>query len=106
MAGNDATAKFFDALNDTYDAVIDGIRAANDRGHRVSAALIEEAQEGQREAIKLAQKWTEAPLDFLSLYSSLTETTTNAQAAPLRSPASGSGSWATLRRRPERCSSA
>ena len=83
MAGNDAAAKFFDALNDSYDAVIDGIRTANDRGHRASAALIEEAQEGQREAIKLAQKWAEAPLDFIGLYGSLIETTTNAQGRAL-----------------------
>ena len=83
MTGNDAATKFFDALNDSYDAVIDGIRTANDRGHRASAALIEEAQEGQREAIKLAQKWAEAPLDFIGLYGSLIETTTNAQGRAL-----------------------
>ena len=83
MAGNDAAKKFFDALNDNYDALIDSVRAANDRGHRVSTTLIEEAQEGQREAVKLAKSWAESPLDFLNFYNSLIEATTNAQGRTL-----------------------
>jgi hypothetical protein len=83
MAGNDAATKFFEAVNDTSDAVIDAIRAANDRGHRVSAAFIEQAQENQREAVELAKKFIASPLDISGFYSSVVENTTKAQGRAL-----------------------
>lgn len=79
MAGNDASGKFFDALNEGYDALVDAVRAVNDRGHRVSTALIEDAQRGQRETVDLAKKWADAPLDFVGLSGSVIDTTTKAQ---------------------------
>ena len=83
MAGNDATTKFFEALNETSDAFIDAVRAANDRNHRVSTAIIEQTQEGQREAVELAKKWIAAPFDFLGIYGSLVENSTKAQGRAL-----------------------
>lgn len=83
MAGNDAAAKLFDALNQSSDALIDAVRAANERGHRVSTALIEQAQEGQRETVQLAKKWAEAPLDVAGFYGALIESTTKAQGRTL-----------------------
>lgn len=83
MAGNEASGKFFEALNDGYDAFIDAVRAANDRGHRASTALIEEAQRGQREAVDLAKQWAAAPLDVTGFYGSLVEATTSAQGRTL-----------------------
>ena len=83
MAANEATAKLFDAMNESSDAIIDAVRAANDRGHRFSTALIEQAQESQREAVELTRKWIDAPLDFLGLLTSITETTTKAQGRAL-----------------------
>src|ERR1700694_3356944 len=83
MAGNDAATKFFEALNETSDAVIDAIRAANDRGHRVSAAFIEQAQENQREAVDLAKKFIAAPMDVSGFYSSVVENATKAQGRAL-----------------------
>ena len=83
MAANEATGKLFDAMNESSDAMIDAVRAANDRGHRFSTALIEQAQESQREAVELTRKWIDAPLDFLGLLSSMTETTTKAQGRAL-----------------------
>ncbi len=83
MAGNDAATKFFAAVNDTSDAVIDAVRAANDRGHRVQAAFIEQAQENQREAVELAKKFIAAPFDVSGLYSSVVENTTKAQGRAL-----------------------
>jgi hypothetical protein len=79
MAGNDAAQKLFEAMNESSDALIDAIRAANDRGHRFSAALIEQAQESQREAAEFARKWASAPFDVSGLFSSLVESTTKAQ---------------------------
>ena len=83
MAANEATAKLFDAMNESSDALVDAVRAANDRGHRFSTALIEQAQESQREAVELTRKWIDAPLDFLGLLTSITETTTKAQGRAL-----------------------
>lgn len=79
MAGNDAAQKFFEAMNESSDALIDGVRAASDRGHRFSAALIEQAQESQREAAEFARKWASAPFDFSGLVGSVVESTTKAQ---------------------------
>lgn len=83
MAGNDAADKLFEAWNESADALVDAIRAANDRGHRVSAALIEQAQEGQRETVELAKKWIAAPFDLMGFYSALVESTTKAQGRAL-----------------------
>jgi len=83
MAGNDTARKFFEAWNETSDAFIDAVRAANDRGHRFTTALIEEAQEGQRAAVELAKKWASAPFDFFGLYGTLIETSTKAQGRAL-----------------------
>jgi hypothetical protein len=83
MASNDAPKKFFDAVNEGYDAFIDAVRAASDRGHRVSTALIEDAQRSQRETIDLAKKWAEAPLDVVGFYSSVVDVSTRAQSRSL-----------------------
>ena len=83
MAGNDASGKFYDALNEGSDAIIDAIRAANDRNHRFATALIEEAQERQREGVDLAKKWIAAPFDFVGISSSLIESSTKSQGRAL-----------------------
>jgi len=83
MAGTDAAQKFFEALNESSDALIDGIRAANDRGHRISAAFIEQAQESQRETVEFARKWADSPLDIGGLFSAMVESTTKAQGRAL-----------------------
>lgn len=83
MTGSDAATKYIEALNQGSDAFIDAVRAANDRGHRFSTALLEQAQEGQREAVELAKKWAATPFDFFALYSSLLETTSKGQSRAL-----------------------
>ena len=83
MASEEATTKYYEALNETSDAVIDAIRAANNRGHRFTTALIEQAQENQREAAEITQKWAAAPFDMIGLMSSITESTTKAQGRAL-----------------------
>jgi hypothetical protein len=50
MAKNTAADKYFEALTESYDAIIDAIKASNERGFRVSNNLLAEAQRGQREA--------------------------------------------------------
>ena len=83
MANDDAATKYYEALNETSDAVIDAIRAANNRGHRFTTALIEQAQENQRDAAEITRKWAAAPFDMIGLMSSITESTTKAQGRAL-----------------------
>ena len=83
MANDDANTKYYEALNETSDAVIDAIRAANNRGHRLTTALIEQAQENQRDAAEITRKWAAAPFDMVGLMSSITESTTKAQGRAL-----------------------
>ena len=83
MAGNDAKNRLFEAVNESYDALIDALRAANDRNHRVGTALIEAAQQNQRDAVEIAKKWVDAPLDLIGLYGSVIEATTKAQGRAL-----------------------
>lgn len=83
MANDEATTKYYEALNETSDAVIDAIRAANNRGHRFTTALIEQAQENQRDAAEITKKWAAAPFDMIGLMSSITESTTKAQGRAL-----------------------
>lgn len=83
MANDEATNKYYEALNETSDAVIDAIRAANNRGHRFTTALIEQAQENQRDAAEITKKWAAAPFDMIGLMSSITESTTKAQGRAL-----------------------
>ena len=83
MANEEATDKYYEALNETSDALIDAIRAANNRSHRFTTALIEQAQENQREAAEITRKWAAAPFDMIGLLSSITESTTKAQGRAL-----------------------
>lgn len=83
MAGNEAESKFFEAMNESSDALIDAVRAGNDRSHRFSTALIEQMQEGQRESVELAKKWMAAPFDVLGFYGAIVESATKAQGRAL-----------------------
>ncbi len=53
--------KFVDAVNESYDALLIAIEAAEARGHKVSNAVIEEARQGEKDFVALDQKWTDAP---------------------------------------------
>jgi hypothetical protein len=83
MASKESTNKLFEAVNDGSDAWIDAIRAANDRAHRISTAVLQEVQEGQRESVELAKRWADAPLDIFGFYSAVIESTTKAQGRAL-----------------------
>lgn len=83
MATKEGSAKFFEAANETSDALIDAARAANDRAHRFTAAVLQEIQEGQRETVELTKRWAEAPLDIFGFYSAVIESTTKAQGRAL-----------------------
>jgi hypothetical protein len=83
MAGSEATSSLFEAVNESYDAFIDGIRKANERTHRLSTAVIEDAQRAQREAIDLTRKWIDAPFDVQAMANRAVDVATKAQGRTL-----------------------
>lgn len=83
MPKTESQEKFFDALNESYEAIMEAIKAGNERGYRFSKTLIEETEKGQEEVLELAKKWAEAPTDLASFYGALVEATSKAQGRSL-----------------------
>ncbi len=83
MAKNTAVDKYFEALTESYDAIIEAIKAGNERGYRVSSTLLGEAQRGQREAVDLGRKFADDPTDIGGFYRAMMESTTKAQGRAL-----------------------
>jgi hypothetical protein len=80
---SDSEEKFFDALNDSYDALLGAIEAGRERGYKVSKDFIEEARKAQREAMDLGKKLVEAPTDVAGFYGAVVEATSKAQSRTL-----------------------
>ncbi|HXK33431.1 MAG TPA: hypothetical protein VNM91_05385 [Dehalococcoidia bacterium] len=78
-----AVDKYFQALTESYDAIIEAIKAGNERGFRISNNLLAEAQRGQREAIDLGRKFADDPTDVGGFYRAAMEATTKAQGRTL-----------------------
>lgn len=85
MATKQKTAvdKYFDALTESYDAIIDAIKLGNERGFRLSNNLLAEAQKGQRESVELGKKFAEDPTDVAAFYRAAMESATKAQGRTL-----------------------
>jgi hypothetical protein len=83
MPQSTAVDKYFDALTESYDAIIEAIKAGNDRGYRVSNSLLAEAQRGQRESVELGKKFAEDVTDVGGLYRAMMESATKAQGRTL-----------------------
>src|SRR5947209_11540948 len=75
--------KFFTAVNEAYDALLDAAKSANDRGYRVSRKLIDEVERGQREAIDLTRRFASSPRDVAGFYSGAVRSVTDAQGRAL-----------------------
>jgi len=71
--------KFFDAVNEAYDALLDAAKSANERGYRVSRRLIDEVERGQREALDLTRRLALAPRDIGGFSASAVRSVTDAQ---------------------------
>jgi hypothetical protein len=71
--------KFFNAIDDAYDVILDTVKAGADRGHRVSKGLIEQTQKGQREALELAHTVATSPTDLGKASGAVVETLTKTQ---------------------------
>ena len=79
MPKDETLDKFFTAVTDSYDALLDALRSANDRGYRVSRKLIDEAERGQREAIELTRRLATSPRDVAGFYSTAVRSVTETQ---------------------------
>jgi hypothetical protein len=71
--------KFFDAVTEAYDALLDAAKSANDRGYRVSRRLIDEIERGQRDAVDLTRRVAIAPQDLAGSFSSVVRNLTDSQ---------------------------
>lgn len=78
-----STDKYFDALTESYDAIIDAIKLGNERGFRLSNNLLAEAQKGQREAVELGKKFADDPTDLAGYYRTMMESATKSQGRTL-----------------------
>ncbi len=83
MPNTDTVDRFFNAVNEAYEALLDAAKAANDRGYRVSRQLIDELERGQREAIDLTRRLAAAPRDVSGFYSATVRSLTDAQGRAL-----------------------
>src|SRR5438270_7439738 len=97
-----AVDKYFEALTESYDAMIEAIKLGNERGYRISTNLLTEAQRGQREAVDLGRKIADDPTDVGGFYRALMESTTKAQAGRSSWRARCSTSCPSRARRPAR----
>jgi methyl-accepting chemotaxis protein len=79
MPKEETVDKFFDAVTEAYDALLDAARAANDRGYRVSRKLIDEIERGQKDAIDLTRRLAIAPRDVSGATTAAIRTVTDAQ---------------------------
>ena len=76
--------KFFGAVDDAYDIVLDTLKAGADRRYRVSKEVIEQAKAGQRESIELAATIAKSPTDLAKASGAVVQTLTNTQGRVLR----------------------
>ena len=79
MAQQSSVDKFFDAVDNAYDVVLDTLKAGVDRGYRVSKGLIEQAQTGQHEALELAQSVAKSPTNVAAATGAVVQTLTKTQ---------------------------
>jgi hypothetical protein len=83
MARTENVDKFFDAVNEVYDTLLDAVKSANDRGYRVSRKLIDEVEVGQREVLDLTRRIAAAPRDVSGFYAGAVRSVTDAQSRAL-----------------------
>ncbi len=66
--------KFFGAVDDAYEIILDTLKAGVDRRYRVSKGLIEQAQASQQEAVEMASTIVKSPTDFASSSGAVVQT--------------------------------
>jgi len=79
MPNTQTVDKFFDAVTEAYDALLDAAKSANDRGYRVSRRLIDEIERGQRDAVDLTRRVAVAPADIAGSFTTAVRSLTDSQ---------------------------
>lgn len=74
-----AREKLIEAIDESFDALLDAAKATEARGHKVTGAVLDGAKEGEQEFVELVRKWTAAPTNFLENFSAMLEAQTRAQ---------------------------
>lgn len=75
--------KFFDAINECFDAFITGLEATEERGHKASRNLLDETRKGERELAALAKTWVDTPTSFFENFGAMIDLQTRAQVRTL-----------------------
>ena len=65
---NEYVSKYFDALLESYDILVDAVSKTNERGIKVSQNLVQDVVKGQRDAIELSRKLVSEPSDVGQFY--------------------------------------
>jgi hypothetical protein len=71
--------RLFEAANEYFDAMFAAVKATEGRGHKVSQALIAEAQQEQREFTEVARQWVDAPTHLTENLTAMLEAQTRVQ---------------------------
>jgi hypothetical protein len=100
MATRTTTArdKFFEAINEGFDAFITGMEATEERGHKVSRSLLDETRKGERELAALAKTWVDTPTSFFENFGAVIDLQARAQVRMLelaRDTLKGAGDYRT-----------
>ena len=83
MSREETVDQFFDSVNESYDALLDAVKSANDRGYRISRKLIDEVEQSQRDSFDLGRRFATAPADVAGLSASVVRSLTDAQSRTL-----------------------
>ncbi len=63
MTREETVDQFFDSVNESYDALLDAVKSANDRGYRISRKLIDDVEQAQRDTFDLGRRFATSPAD-------------------------------------------
>ncbi len=83
MPSTEATDKFFGAISSAHEALLDAVKAGNERGYRVSKSLLDGIQKEQRQVLELSRRVAKSPRDLGGLYGSVVESLTATQGRAL-----------------------
>ena len=83
MPGTESADKFFGAISTAHEALLDAIKAGNERGYRVSKSLLDGVQKEQRQLLELSRRVAKSPRDLGGLYGSVVESLTATQGRTL-----------------------
>ena len=76
---NNPGERIVSAMSDGSVAVVEAVKAGNERAYRVSTMLIEEAERGQREMLEVVRRFAQDPTGLAGLTGTVVDKATAAQ---------------------------